>query len=167
MHLGSWNWQNPNMALAITFEPFPPSALGEWIKKTVVQYIDERVAAGDSLAEAESNANSSIERLFPNGSPAPGQLVGRLERSKQIVGYLWIGLATSDPERWWVWDVEIDEEFRGRGYGREAMLLAEQLARREGALTIGLNVFGHNQVARNLYSSLGYEETAVQMRKAL
>ena len=73
------------MALAITFEPFPPSALDEWIKKTVVQYIDERVAAGDSLAEAESNANSSIERLFPNGSPAPGQLVGRLERSKQIV----------------------------------------------------------------------------------
>ena len=61
----------------------------------------------------------------------------------------------------------IDEEFRGRGYGREAMLLAEQLARREGALTLGLNVFGHNQVARTLYSSLGYEETAVQMRKAL
>lgn len=125
------------------------------------------MAGGDTLAEAEANANLSIERLFPNGSPEPGQLVGRLESSKQIVGYLWIGIATSDPERWWVWDVMINEEFRGRGYGREAMLLAEQLARREGALTIGLNVFGHNQVARTLYSSLGYEETTVQMRKAL
>ena len=155
------------MAQAIKFEPFPPSALSEWLKETLVQYIAERVAAGDSLAEAEVNANSSIQRLFPNGSPAHGQLVGRLVSSKQIIGYLWIGMATADPERWWVWDVMIDEELRGKGYGRQAMLLAEQLARREGALTIGLNVFGHNQVARNLYLSLGYEETAIQMRKVL
>jgi ribosomal protein S18 acetylase RimI-like enzyme len=76
-------------------------------------------------------------------------------------------MAGSDPERWWVWDVKIDEEFRGRGYGRQAMLLAETLARKEGALTMGLNVFGHNQVARTLYSSLGYRETAVQMRRTL
>ena len=63
------------------------------------RYVDERVAAGDSLAEAEANANSSIQRLFPNGSPAAGQLVGRSECSQQIVGYLWIGIATSDPEK--------------------------------------------------------------------
>jgi ribosomal protein S18 acetylase RimI-like enzyme len=63
--------------------------------------------------------------------------------------------------------VKVEEEFRGQGYGRQAMLLAETLAREEGALTLGLNVFGHNQVARGLYSSLGYHETAVQMRKTL
>jgi ribosomal protein S18 acetylase RimI-like enzyme len=61
----------------------------------------------------------------------------------------------------------IDEEFRGLGHGRQAMLLAEELARSEGASTIGLNVFGHNQVARSLYSSLGFRETSVQMRKDL
>ncbi len=61
----------------------------------------------------------------------------------------------------------IDEEFRGRGYGRQAMLLAEELARTNGASTMRLNVFGHNNVARRLYWSLGYQETSVHMRKAL
>jgi ribosomal protein S18 acetylase RimI-like enzyme len=155
------------MTEAITFEPFPSPALSAWIEETRHEYIDERVAAGDSLSEAEENADASIERLFPGGSPAPGQRVGRLVLSGQVIGCLWIGMARSDPERWWVWDVKIEEEFRGQGHGRQAMLLAETLAREEGALTMGLNVFGHNQVARGLYSSLGYDETAVQMRKTL
>ena len=61
----------------------------------------------------------------------------------------------------------IDEEFRGRGLGRKAMVLAEELARAHGAVTIGLNVVAHNRVARDLYTSLGYEDTSVQMRKTL
>jgi ribosomal protein S18 acetylase RimI-like enzyme len=66
-----------------------------------------------------------------------------------------------------VWDVAIEPEFRGRGFGRAAMELADRLARANGARTIGLNVFGRNTVARNLYASLGYEESAVVMRKDL
>lgn len=66
-----------------------------------------------------------------------------------------------------MWDVVIDEDQRGRGLGRQAMLLAEELARQGGATTFGLNVFANNVVARNLYTSLEYEETSVQMRKPL
>ena len=87
--------------------------------------------------------------------------------SGRKIGHLWLGPAGGDPERWWVWDVMVDEEFRGRGYGRRAMLHAEELARENGASTLGLNVFGHNAVARKLYSTLGYGETSVQMRKEL
>jgi hypothetical protein len=47
------------------------------------------------------------------------------------------------------------------------MTLAEAVALRNGATSIGLSVFGRNQVARRLYSSLGYEESAVTMRKDL
>ncbi len=155
------------MTQAVTFETFPPSDLAEWIGESRRQYVSERVAAGDSPAEAEANADSSLERHFPGGTPAVGQLAGRLLVSGQVIGHLWIGIAGSDIRRWWVWDVMIADGFRGRGYGRQAMLLAESLARAEGASTIGLNVFGHNEVARNLYSSLGYRETAIQMRKDL
>jgi ribosomal protein S18 acetylase RimI-like enzyme len=162
---GGTPWQHGGVAEAVTFVPFPPEDLDGWLKNSLIHYIDERVAAGDSPAEAEANAHASFERLFPHGSPAPGQRIGHLVSSEQTIGYLWIGVAGTDPERWWVWDIMIDEEFRGRGHGREAMLLAEELARREGASTIGLNVFGHNQVARRLYSSLGFRETSVQMRK--
>jgi ribosomal protein S18 acetylase RimI-like enzyme len=80
---------------------------------------------------------------------------------------LWVGRFGSDPERWWVWDVRVDEPFRGRGLGRRATLLAEELARTNGAVSIGLNVFADNTVARNLYGSLGYRESSVHMRKQL
>ncbi len=47
------------------------------------------------------------------------------------------------------------------------MRLVEEEARRLGIDRIALNVFGRNEVARNLYRSLGYEENAVSMGKRL
>jgi ribosomal protein S18 acetylase RimI-like enzyme len=67
----------------------------------------------------------------------------------------------------WIYDIRIDEAYRGRGYGRAAMLLVEAEARERGYGRIGLNVFGGNDVARNLYRSLGYEENAIVMSKAV
>ncbi len=151
----------------VSFEPFEPADLADWIGRSNAEYIEERMAAGDTLEEATANAQASMQRTFPNGEPGPGQLVGRLVCGGQQVGELWVGPSGPDPERWWVWNVEIHEQFRSRGLGRKAMLLAEELARTNGAKTIGLNVFAHNQAARRLYTSLGYEETAVQMRKDL
>jgi ribosomal protein S18 acetylase RimI-like enzyme len=84
------------------------------------------------------------------------------------VGIVWIGPRMgAPPDRYWVFDVEILPEHRGRGLGRQAMLLAEEAARSLGATELGLNVFGQNAVARSLYESLGYQTTAVQMRKPL
>ncbi|TFD82372.1 hypothetical protein [Cryobacterium psychrophilum] len=53
------------------------------------------------------------------------------------------------------------------GLGRRAMQLGEAEARRLGATSMGRNVFGYNVNARAPYESLGYETTAVQMRKDL
>jgi predicted GNAT family acetyltransferase len=47
------------------------------------------------------------------------------------------------------------------------MLLAEEEARRLGRGRIKLNVFARNAVARALYLSLGFEENAIQMSKAI
>ena len=43
----------------------------------------------------------------------------------------------------------------------------EPLARSLGCDRIQLHVFGHNDVARKLYASLGYVETDVQMEKRI
>jgi GNAT superfamily N-acetyltransferase len=123
--------------------------------------------ASDSPAGTEANAAASFGRLVPGGTPSPGQLIGLVVAPDGPVGHLWIGPVDADPARWWVYDVAIEPEYRGRGYGRGAMELAERLARAHGAWTIGLNVFRHNEVARRLYVSLGYREAAVVMRKDL
>jgi len=153
--------------LEVEFEPMTGEVLAAWLEQARAQYVAERMASGDSVAEAEGNADANFERLMPGGTPAPGQLIGHVRGPDGVVGLLWLGPAGADPTRWWVWDVEIQPEFRGCGYGRAAMELADGLARAHGATAIGLNVFAHNAIARNLYASLGYEEAAVVMRKDL
>lgn len=64
-------------------------------------------------------------------------------------------------------NIEIHENHRGKGYCRAAMQLPELAVAEQGAATLGLNVFGYNTVARDLYESLGYETVATQIRKPI
>jgi ribosomal protein S18 acetylase RimI-like enzyme len=47
------------------------------------------------------------------------------------------------------------------------MEVAERQAREYGCSSLGLNVFGGNEVAIRLYQSLGYRTTSQQMNKRL
>ena len=98
-----------------------------------------------------------------------GHLIFRVEADGEPVGWLWLALRDprSNAEVGYIYNIVVDEAHRGRGIGRATMVLAEQEARRHGLNAIALNVFGQNAVARSLYTSLGYRETSVQMRKEL
>ncbi len=140
----------------------------EWLAAQHESYIQDRIEAGEQPDEAARIADQQYAVLFPGGRPAEGHFLSRVVDGQVPVGWLWIGPRSSEhSESYWVWDVSIDEEFRGRGLGRAAMLLAEEQAAGAGATDIGLNVFGHNMVARQLYESLGYETMMMQMRKPL
>ena len=80
----------------------------------------------------------------------PGQLVFRIMAGDEAAGWLWLAVPGPDPDRLmaWVYNIEVDPAFRGRGYGRAAMILAEGEARSRGMTSLGLNVHGHNTVAR-------------------
>jgi len=43
----------------------------------------------------------------------------------------------------------------------------EIFAKSIGLKSIGLHVFGHNKLARDLYKKLGYVETNINMKKIL
>ena len=66
-----------------------------------------------------------------------------------------------------IYNIIIDEAFRQRGYGKQAMQALEVEVQRLGVDEIRLHVFGNNTVARKLYQNMGYEETNVMMRKVL
>jgi ribosomal protein S18 acetylase RimI-like enzyme len=152
--------------MTVSLQPASPEELAAYLARARETYIAERITAGDEPAAAVKNADDSYRSAFPDGRPANGHLVFSVRRDGEPVGVLWIGPQTiGSRERWWVWDIEIEEAFRGQGIGRQTMLLAEAEARAHGATELGLNVFGHNAVAIDLYRSLGYEVTAMQMRK--
>jgi GNAT superfamily N-acetyltransferase len=58
-----------------------------------------------------------------------------------------------------VYDVEVFEDERRKGYGAGLMNAAAVWSRDHGHRAIGLNVFAHNTGARALYDRLGYRIT--------
>ena len=80
------------------------------------------------------------------------------------VGTVFLGRRGGDL---WLYDITIEADERGKGYGRGAMLALEEEVRTLGHESVTLNVWGGNAVARGLYRSLGYVEESVHMRKRL
>ena len=121
---------------------------------------------GMSPDRATAKAVADIERLLPGGSLPAEHSVFVIEADGEPVGDLWLAERddTSEPSLF-VCDIDVDEPYRGRGYGKAGMVFAEDEARRRGLTRIALYVGGRNEVARNLYRSLGFEENAVAMSK--
>jgi len=138
-----------------------------WLPRLREEYATDIMRnGGASEADARKKAVVDTEQLFPNGQPSSDQFVFVVEADAEPVGELWVAEREGDLGRGlWIYDVHIAESHRGRGYGKEAMLLAEKEARRRGLSRVALNVFGGNAAARGLYKSLGYLETAVLMSK--
>jgi ribosomal protein S18 acetylase RimI-like enzyme len=158
--------------MGVRLRPLRDDELPEFIERGRDAYARDMVEqAGLTPEQAQKKAENDWARLLPNGQVPAGHHLFAIEDEEtgERVGELWIAERSSDFEgdAAFVYAVEIYEPFRGRGWGREAMLLAENRARELGHSHIALNVFGGNDVARSLYRSLGYAETAVFMRKSL
>ena len=129
---------------------------------------DIAVHGGESEEFARRKAEEDHAAILPNGLNTPGHWIFVVEADGQRVGVLRLAERPHGAAKeCYVYAIEIDESQRGHGYGRAAMQLAEAEARSHGLHRIALNVFGGNDVARNLYRSLGYAESAVHMAKEL
>ena len=154
----------------LTLRPMTRAEWDEWMPRQLAGYA-RHIADSGAMPEAEAWAKATADtaRSWHAGYPTPGQLVFRIMAGDEAAGWLWLAVPGPDPDRLmaWVYNIEVDPAFRGRGYGRAAMILAEGEARSRGMTSLGLNVHGHNTVARSLYDSLGYDVTALQMKKPL
>lgn len=147
-----------------------PDAYERWVQRAIVGYAGDKVRVGAWPADgAEARSAREFASLLPQGLATPGHFLREvIAPDGEAVGVLWFGPLTDDvPGVAFIWDIEIDEAARGRGYGRAAMLALEPLARSLGFSSIALHVFGDNEIARNLYRSVGYVESDVSMRKAI
>jgi ribosomal protein S18 acetylase RimI-like enzyme len=154
----------------LTLRPMTRAEWDDWMPRQLAGYALLIVGSGEmSQADAWAKAAADTARSFHAGYATPGQLVFRLMAAGQSVGWLWLAVPGSDRDRLmaWVYNIEVDPAFRGRGYGRAAMILAEGEARSRGMTSLGLNVHGQNTVARSLYDSLGYDVMSQQMKKSL
>ena len=142
--------------------------LAAWLPSMLENDVAERIRAGEERQSAQRRAVVQRNAYFPNDVPATDQFIMNVIGDDGVVGTIWIGRPLSGSrETWFVFGIEINKEFRGKGLGRAAMEAAEEWTRDRNGTRLGLNVFGPNLTARFLYDSLGYEVMATAMFKDL
>jgi ribosomal protein S18 acetylase RimI-like enzyme len=143
-----------------------------WHDTEIQEYARDITVNGNTPADAAHvKAVTDMAEILPEGLATPGHHVFVLElpgEPVERVGRLWLAEREIDGRKAiFIYDIHVDEAYRGRGLGRAAMELAEAEARSRGFFRMELNVFGGNEVARRLYRSLGYVDRAVRMGKDL
>jgi ribosomal protein S18 acetylase RimI-like enzyme len=119
------------------------------------------------IADARAMAAKQLADLLKNGLATEGHYLWKITVDHDgAVGDLWTFV---DPakRKAFIYFIGIDEQHRGKGYGKATMLALEATVRLHGVDHIDLNVVGDNTTAIRLYEGLGYRQTAIGMRKAL
>ena len=138
-----------------------------------LDYVRQKVEQGGwQLADAEKAAVEEMADSFPQGRPRDGHEIYLIrddadQAAAEPSGFLWVGALRMQPQTFYVFDVGIRPEARGRGWGRAAMRYAEERALARGCTSVMLHVFGDNTTALELYRSLGYRATDLYLKKPL
>lgn len=138
-------------------------------ESAVAGYAESIAASGSMpLPEAQEKARADHRRLLPAGARTPGHRLWTVYDDDVEVGILWLHTEQkSDGPHAFIYDVEVREGLRRKGYGRRIMQAVDRWCREAGVVSVGLNVFGQNTGARALYEEMGYRVVSLQMRKYL
>jgi RimJ/RimL family protein N-acetyltransferase len=149
--------------------PMTQSVYEEYLKHLIPDYAADNVRAGYwDETEALEKSRKQIESLLPQGLETKDHYIFTLVDGDQVVGMIWLKAELSRAVRsGFIFDVMVDEKFRGKGYGKEVMRLIEEKARELELKSIGLHVFAYNDVAKHIYESVGYQISSLNMIKKL
>ncbi|MFD9307070.1 GNAT family N-acetyltransferase [Streptomyces sp. NPDC060048] len=154
----------PALREGVTGRPMTEAEFASWLARAREDYARSWISRGMPAEAAHAKSRTDHESLLPLGLATEGVRFAVLEAAGAPVGTVWV--ATKGQESY-VFDVAVAEEHRGRGYGRDLMLLAEHTARAAGHRVLGLHVFTDNTPALRLYESLGYLPTNLNYAKDL
>jgi ribosomal protein S18 acetylase RimI-like enzyme len=134
----------------------------------VRRYAEVNVKAGYwAPGEALERSQAAHDHLLPHGFRTEGHhFYKAIDAERDVpVGHIWMKVEPGENRRAFIFDVLIDEEFRGKGFGRAMMQALHAKAHRMKLDSLALHVFAHNEVAMHLYESLGYEVKSLNMVK--
>ncbi|MCI0712244.1 MAG: GNAT family N-acetyltransferase [Chloroflexi bacterium] len=155
---------------SLTLQSMTPEHFDTYLEALIVDYGQEKLKAGNFSEETWlEESRAEVMQLVPQKLETPGHFVFTLHNPDgEVVGHLWISRRPmGDDEGFWIYDIEVKEAHRRKGYGTQALLALEAFTKSEGLDRIGLHVFGHNSGARTLYEKMGYDTKLLVMKKTL
>ena len=152
---------------SVTLVPMSPERYITWRAYSVASYAEENVTSGRWTEDEalDESPRRTFKRCCQMASTLPatscGQSLTRPATRQGSCGWP----PTAGPGYAFIYDIEMDPDRRGQGFGTATLLALDNWCRANGIATIGLHVFGHNKGAWELYKRMGYVETSVQMEK--
>lgn len=152
----------------VTLRPMTEPEYDAFMAMSLEGYIAQRAEADDSPLEVErETATKQVSELLSQGFHTPGHRFWHVvEPGGAAMGALWVFIDAAQ-RRAFIYDIEMDEAQRGKGYGAATLRALEDELRPTGVTHIGLNVFGPNTIARALYDKMGYRVAATFMLKRI
>ena len=150
--------------------PMDEEAFSRYMNWSVKNYADEKVKAGNWPLEGSlERSREEFNKLLKNGLRTENNYLYTAMDGDRDVGILWIAIMKHDGvnETIWIYDIVVNENMRGKGYGYQIMNALEEKARELNQSSISLHVFGHNTPAIELYKKCGYGITNIVMQKNL
>lgn len=149
--------------------PMDPADYPAYLENSVREYADDKIKSGQwKESEALEKSRGEFLRLLPDGVNTTNEFIYSIvdEVTNQKLGMLWVEIKMEEtPRRAFGYDFIIYEPFRGKGFGRQALTALDEQLKSMNVESMGLHVFGHNQVAFELYKKMGFEITNINMRK--
>ena len=148
-------------------EPMDEATYEAWRAESQRDYAAEKVKAGNWKADdAKRLSREAFEALLPGGRDTAGHEIRAMVNDGAKVGHAWWTIEEREVGRVaFIYDIAVDPDHRRRGYARLALAEIEAWARAHDCAGVMLHVFGYNTPARELYRSVGFEETNVMMLK--
>lgn len=155
----------------ITLIPIELNDFEAFLEHEIIEYAQEKVKSGNWLAEeALEKSRTEFLGLLPDGPQTKDQFVLTIfnEQSRQKLGVLWIQVKLGDTcPHAFILDFVIEPQFRGQGFGKQALQALDKMLLEMGVESISLHVFAHNTNAISFYEKMGYAVTNLYMGKKL
>ena len=137
-----------------------------FLAREIRNYAEDHVRNGNwSPEDALERSTKEFAHYLPDGIRSQNQhLYSLSNEDDKKIGVLWVQVKDNKA---FIFDFVIDEEFRGKGYGKQALAAMDEVLVTMGVESVGLHVFGDNHIAQELYKKAGFQVTDIQMKKTL
>jgi len=150
----------------INLEPIQQEDFDHFLERGIREYAEDHVRNGNWRAEgALERSQKEFEQYLPDGIHSRDQYIYSIvDENENKIGILWVQVKDGKA---FIYDFAIDEAFRGKGYGKQALVAMDEKLKSMNVESVGLHVFGDNFVAQELYKKAGFQITGIQMKKSL
>lgn len=150
----------------VKLEPLQQEDFERFLERGIREYAEDHVRNGNWSAEgALERARKEFEHYLPDGIHTKDQyLWSLLDEEGNKLGVLWVQVKD---QKAFIFDFVIDEKFRGKGFGKQALRAMDEKLKSMNVESVALHVFGDNITAQELYKKMGFKITGIHMKKGL